>query len=240
MIVVRALIGAVAIGVLTTSGAIAHSWLAECTIRFDNEFALTWVYGQARATFASHTGLSATGKPEVCDPAKHIACWTYRERCGSRGYVNVEEAPIGRYGHFHLSFENPALNNNATLCFVDPGDGFGSGFGSQSGTTCTAVDWKREPRHASGHEESHFIRLWVEDRVTHASINFDVASIRIRGPAAGQVWFRKTDGRWWYWPRLAPGNWNVSAWTWDITDLYVRAAAGEGAPVFFDDVVVRN
>jgi hypothetical protein len=228
------------IGLLTASGAVAHSWLAECTIAFDNEFALTWVYANARGNFAAYTGLSDTGEPEYCDPDEHLACWTYRERCGSRGYVNVDEAPTGRYGHFHLSFEDPVFNDPDTLCFVDPGDGFGSGYGRKSGGTCVAADWKNEPRFVSGHEPSHFIRLWVEDRVTHDPRSFDIASIRIRGPADGQVWFRKTDGSWWYWPRLAPGRWNLSAWTWDITDLYLRAADGEGTSVSFDDVVVRN
>jgi len=84
------------------------------------------------------------------------------------------------------------------------------------------------------------MRVWVEDRVTHVPINFDVASIRIRGSADAQVWFRKIDGSWWYWPRLAPGRWDLREHTWDITDLYVRASEGEGTSVSFDDVVVRN
>lgn len=235
MIAKRSFAAVLVVGCLSTSPANAHSWLAECNIGFDNEFALRWNYAQARGTFAQHTGLSAAGKPEVCDPTRHIACWSYRERCGSRGYVNVEEAPLGRYNHFHLMFEDPTL-----ACFADPGDGLGAGFGRGTFESCTAADWKREPRFAAGHEESHFIRVWVEDRVTHDPRVFDVASIRIRGPAAGQVWFRKIDGSWWYWPRLAPGWWNLSAWAWEITDLYVRAANGEGTSVAFDDVVVQN
>jgi hypothetical protein len=214
----------------------AHPWLAECNIAFDNEFALKWNFRQARGTFAQHTGLSASGTPELCDPAVHAACWTYRERCGSRGYVNVEEAPIGRYAHFHLMFEDPSLT-----CFADPGDGLGAGFGRPGpGGSCVAADWKREPRFAAGHTPDHFMRLWVEDRVTRAPRLFDVVSIVIRGPADAEVWFRKTDGSWWYWPRLGPNNWNLSAWTWEITDLYVRAAAGAGTSVSFDNVVVRN
>jgi len=215
--------------------ALAHDWLAECNIGFDNEFALRWNYAQARGTFAQHTGLGPTGLPEVCDPARHAACWTYRERCGSRGYVNVEEAPIGRYNHFHLMFEDKSLT-----CFADPRDGFGSGFGRGTFSSCTPADWKREPRFAAGHDASHFIRVWVEDRVSHAPRLFDVVSIRILGPANGQVWFRKNDGSWWYWPSLAPGWWNLSGWTWEITDLYVRAADGAGTSVSFDDVLIRN
>lgn len=100
----------------------AHDWLAECRIRFDNEFALTWVYLNARGTFAAHTGVYPSGDAEVCN-ASHAACSTYRERCGSRGYVNVEEAPTGRHGHIHLMFEDSTLT-----CFADP-DGLGAGYG---------------------------------------------------------------------------------------------------------------
>lgn len=223
------------LGLMTVSPTQAHSWLAECNIEFDNEFALRWNYAQARGTFAQHTGLSASGDPEVCDSTTHIACWTYRERCGSRGYVNVQEAPIGKYGHIHLMFEDPTLT-----CFAGGDDGLGAGFGRETSGGCVAADWKKEPRFAAGHEEKHFIRVWVDDRVTHDPRIFDIASIRIRGPADAQVWFRKSDGSWWYWPRLGPGRWNLSAWTWEITDLYVRAADGEGTSVSFDDVVVRN
>ena len=221
--------------ILFVSPLNAHPWLAECDIAFDNEFALRWNYSEARATFAVHTGLSDEGEAEVCDSDEHIACWTYRERCGSRGYVNVQEAPIGRYNHFHLMFEDASL-----ACFADPGDGLGAGYGRQTGSGCVAADWKKEPRFAAGHEPTHFMRVWVEDRVTHDPRSFDVASIRILGPADGQVWFKKTDNSWWYWPRLTPGRWNLSAWAWDITDLYVRSADDGGTSVSFDNVVVRN
>jgi hypothetical protein len=223
------------LGWVAASPAGAHSWLAECNIGFDNEFALRWNYAQARGTFAQHTGLGVDGEPEVCNPDTHIACWTYRERCGSRGYVNVEEAPIGKYNHFHLMFEDGSLT-----CFADPGDGYGAGYGRPGSGSCVPADWKNEPRFAAGHKPDHFMIIWVEDRVSHTPRSFDVASIRIRGPVDGEVWFRKTDGSWWYWSRLAPGRWNLSAWAWDITALYVRASAGEPTSVSFDDVVVRN
>jgi hypothetical protein len=233
----------------------AHSWLAECTISFSNEFALTWVYGQARATFASSTGLSSSGQPELCDPARHGACWTYRERCGSRGYVNVEEKPRlvkrkiptnqpgkykvvideVRYGHFHLGFENP------TDCFADGGDGLGVGFGRMSGANCIALDWKREPRIAMTHDSSQPLRIWVEDNATHAARLFDVASITVRDTVAVQLWYKAAeDGSWYGWHRLAPGVHDISGWTWEITEMVVSAAAGETGPIAVDNIVVRN
>jgi len=215
----------------------AHDWLEECKIAFDNEFALNWVYANARATFASHTGINSEGKTEVCN-ASSQACWTYRERCGSRGYVNVEEAPIGKYGHFHLMFQDDSLAT--TPCFADPGDGYGAGFGRGTSGSCTAADWKHEPRFAAGHTEDHFMRVWIDDRVTHDPRIFDIASIYVRGPASAEIWFQKSDGSWWYWSSLAPGRWNLSAYTYDIKGLYVKAASGSGTSVSFDDVVVRN
>lgn len=214
----------------------AHDWLAECNIKFDNEFALTWAHVNARGTFAVHTGLNGTGGTEPCN-SSHLACWTYRERCGSRGYVNVEEAPTGRYNHFHLMFEDTALATSP--CFVDP-DGLGAGYGRLEASVCTAADWKREPRFAAGHTADHFMKVWIEDRVTHEPRIFDVASIRVRGTASAEIWFQKSDGSWWYWPSLAPNRWNLSAYTVDIRALYVKAAAGSGTSVSFDDVVVRN
>jgi hypothetical protein len=214
----------------------AHVWLDECKIQFDNEFALTWVHVNARATFAVHTGLNGSGQTEACN-ASHLACWTYRERCGIRGYVNVEEAPVGTYNHFHLMFEDAALS--AGPCFVDP-DGRGAGYGRPSGSGCTAADWKHEPRFAAGHTSDHFMKVWIEDRVTHDPRIFDIASIRVRGPAAAEIWFQKSDNSWWYWPSLAANRWNLSAYTVDIKALYVKAAAGSGTSVSFDDVVVRN
>jgi hypothetical protein len=229
----RCIAAALAAWLAACPPAAAQDWLAECKIRFDNEFALTWVYAQARGTFAQHTGLSS-GTAQPCTPADS-ACWTYRERCGSRGYVNVEEAPIGKYNHFHLLFEDASLT-----CFADPGDGLGAGFGRGDFSDCTAADWKREPRMGAGHDEGHFMRVWVEDRVTHEPRTFDIASIRVRGPAPAQIWFQKGDGSWWFWSSLSPRRWDLRSYTTDIRGLYLRAAEGAGTSVTFDDVVVRN
>lgn len=235
----RTLIAVALTTLLAPASAAAHPWLAQCTIAFDNNFALSWNYAQARATFALHTGLDPEGEPQLCDPDTNIACWTYRHRCGSRGYVNVEEFPIGKYNHIHLMFEDDSLGP-PDGCFADGGDGLGAGFGRGSPASCTPAEWADEPRFAAAHDSKHFIRLWVEDRISHEPRIFDVASIRIRGPADAEVWYRKEDGSWWYWPRLGPGRWNLSAWAWEITGLYLRAADGEGTSVSFDDVIVRN
>jgi hypothetical protein len=236
----------------------AHNYLAACNIGFDNQFALTNVYAQARATFASSTGLSANGQLELCDPATHSACWTYRERCGSRGYVNVEDRgrlvkrkiPTNRpgqykvvvvrvhdYNHFHLGFEDPNLT-----CFAAAADNLGSGFGrTNAAGNCVAADWKREPRIAMTHDSSQWLRVWVEDFTTHASRIFDVTSINIRpGSAACQVWFKTADGSWYGWSRLQSNVWDISEDAFEITDLVVGAATGEIGPIAVDDIFVLN
>lgn len=231
----RCLLGSGILALAATNSVHAHEWLAECTIRFDNEFALRNLYAQARATFAYPTGMSPDGKPEHCN-SSHTACWYYRERCGSRGYVNVDEHPGARYGHFHLGFEDPELD-----CFASTTDGYGSGFGrGERGGTCVAADWKREPRVAAMHDARHLARIWIDDRVTHLPRIFDVASIRVRGTVAAEVWFRKNDGSWWVWRSLAPGRWDLSAYANDIQGLYIRAVSGAPTSVSFDDIVVRN
>ena len=233
----------------------AHNWLAECTIGFDNLFALTNIYAQARATFAVRTGMAASGQLETCNPARHAACWTYRERCGARGYVNVEEKPRlvkrkiptnqkgrykviideVRYGHFHLGFEN------TFDCFVAGADGLGSGVGRMSGANCIAFDWKREPRTAMTHDSSQPLKVWVEDSGTHDPRLFDVASITVRDTVAIQIWYKAAeDGSWYGWHRLPPGVHDISGWTWEITELAISAAAGETGPIAVDNIVVRN
>lgn len=231
----RRLIGAGILAVTVTLPAHAHEWLAECTIRFDNEFALSNLYAQARGGYAVSTGLGASDKLEQCT-GSHAACWYYRERCGSRGYVNVDEHPDARYGHFHLGFEDPEL-----ACFAPTTDGYGSGYGrGKMGGPCVAADWKREPRVAAMHDARHLARIWVDDRVTHAPRIFDVASIFVRGTVAAEVWFQKNDGSWWVWRSLSPGRWDLSEYANDIRGLYIRAVSGAPTSVSFDDIVVRN
>src|SRR5690606_13150686 len=130
----------------------AHNWTGECTVDFDNLFALTNTYQNARHTFASETGLSPRGGLQRC-AEDNIACWTYRHRCGSN-YVNVEDD--SGYGHFHLSFTDPGFDG--TCGFGDPGDGGGAGMNKRLTvfpgfppwvppvSICLTPDWKREPR----------------------------------------------------------------------------------------------
>ena len=123
---------------LAATPAKAHDWLGDCVVDFDNTFALTNIYGQARDNYGHPTGIDNAGELQLCN-ATHQACWTYRHRCFGN-YINVDDMT---YGHIHLTFDSPSL---LTPCFVDPGDGPGSGFGRNVGDDCIAADWIHEPR----------------------------------------------------------------------------------------------
>ncbi|MBX3371398.1 MAG: hypothetical protein KF793_13510, partial [Nitrospira sp.] len=46
---------------LIAEPAAAHNWLGDCVVDFDNTFALTYIYGQARGNFGYPTGIDSTG-----------------------------------------------------------------------------------------------------------------------------------------------------------------------------------
>lgn len=217
----------ITIGVLwmTIGTAGAHDWLGDCVIDFNNTFALTNIYAQARGNFGYSTGINASGDLELCDPSTHSACWTYRHRCFGN-YINVEDMT---YGHIHLTFESPSL---LAPCFVDPGDGYGAGYGRPVGDDCLAADWIHEPRKLGTHGKDHWIKIWMEDRVTHLPRVFDMPIIRVEGTQPIQFWFRKVDGSWWYWSNLAPNPWLVGGWVREVTEVRIRGAQAATGPYF--------
>lgn len=194
----------------------AHAWLGECTVNFDNKFALTNAYDQAKTTFAVKTAISPSGDLVLCDPAVHSACWDYRHRCFN-DYINVWPPT---YGHFHLSFEDPTIT-----CFAE------GGFGRMVGDDCVAADWEKEPRILQSHDQDEWIQIWLEDRVTHDKTVFDMTRIRVGGDKAIQFWFKKTDGSWWFWEQLDPGyNWKIEDWVYDVKEVWIKGTnSGLGA-----------
>lgn len=208
------------------AGISAHSWVAECNIDFDDSFALSNLLDQARNTFAVRTGRSPSGDLESCDARIHRSCWIYRQRCGSPGYVKVDE---NQYGHFHLSFEDKWVGR----CIAD------GGFGRRIGDRCEAANWVNEPRILNTHTRDHWINVWLADRVSGEPRVFDVVTIKIKGAAPVQFWFKKRDGRWWYWPRLGPGWWNLSSYVFDVVEVKIRGADGGLGTIGIDDLVIR-
>jgi hypothetical protein len=214
--------------------AAAHEWLEQCTIRFENEFALSNLYAHARATFTYPTGRGTDGDLEICNES-HGVCWMYRERCGIRGYVNVDIAPVGSYSHYHLGFQDTEID-----CYAAVPDAYGAGAGRGDFSDCTPADWKREPRVAATHDGNQWLKIWIGDRVTNEPRIFDIASIRIRGSRNAQIWFQSEDGVWWHWSSLPPGRWGLRDYVNNVRAVYVRGSATTPGSVEFDDIVVRN
>ena len=133
------------------------------------------------------------------------------------------------YGHIHLTFDSPSL---LTPCFVDPGDGPGAGFGRNVGDHCVAADWVHEPRTLGTHGKDHWIKIWMEDRVSHQPRVFDMPVIRVTGTEPIQFWFKKSNGTWWYWSNLAPNPWLVGGWVQDVVEVRIRGAQAAKGPYF--------
>src|SRR5574338_1261870 len=187
----------------------------QCLINFDDEGALEHVYGQARSTLAFRTGRIGFGPLQMCDPSKHSDCWAYRQRC-SRSDVTFDA--IG-HTHFHLNMET------GIECYTlpDPGDGFGKGFGKLVDFKCTDVDWTKTPRVLSSHDRNQWIKIWVGNVENHVPIYFDMESISVLSDTSIQLWFRKRDGTWWYWPELKAGNtWILREYVRDVSEVRLR------------------
>lgn len=236
----------IAAGVLPL-GVIAHPWVAQCTVSFDDPSALTLLFDDARDTVARSTKLVPNGEHEICDTETDSACSQYIQSCGPEGSVRVEESfiPHGKYKHYHLSFENTQLTCVSAVNEYGEFPGFGipkpnctpDGFLE---TCCEAPDWKSEPRKLVSHQGDQFVRIWVQSSSDLKPKVFDLSSFRVKGTTSVELWFKKTDGKWWYWPELAPGNWDLIDHTRNVTDVYVRSANGSTQPYSIDDIVILN
>lgn len=205
-----------------------------CLVNFDNEAALEHVFGQARSTLAYRTSRIGFGPLQMCDPSKHSDCWAYRQRC-SRSDVNFDT--IG-HTHFHLNMEA------GIECYTlpDPGDGLGKGFGKLVDFKCSDVDWTKTPRVLSSHDQNQWIKIWAGHVDTHAPMYFDLESISILPDTSIQLWFRKRDGTWWYWPELKAGStWKVGEHVREVSEVRIRGSkSGRASSYIIGSVVVRD
>jgi hypothetical protein len=194
----------------------------QCTVSFDDPAALGQILAFARLTFAVKTGRSSSGMLEECSPASHSDCWTYRQRC-TRHDVNVDSVT---YSHFHLHMER------GMECYdfgdpspLDPRDGFGAGFGRLVEGRCTPVNWIFTRRALYSHDRQHWIKIWVGNATSHTPTYFDMESVWVLPDQPIQLWFRKRDGTWLFWPELTAGNiWNLREWVRDVSEVRIRGA----------------
>ncbi|HMS84014.1 MAG TPA: hypothetical protein PKD12_10215 [Nitrospira sp.] len=205
-----------------------------CLVTFDDENALGQIYGQARSTLALKTSRGPNGQLQVCDSTKHNNCWTYRQRC-SRSDVNLDT--IGS-AHYHLSMET------GIECYTlpDPGDGLGRGFGRLVEWKCTDVDWGRTPRVLTSHDQSQWVKVWASTADTHAPMYFDLESIQVLPDTSIQLWFRKRDGTWWFWPELqASTTWTLREHVREVSEVRIRGAkTGRTSSYVIGSVTIRD
>jgi hypothetical protein len=206
----------------------------QCLVNFDDEAALEHTFAQARTTLAFRTGRIGFGPLQMCDPSKHSDCWAYRQRC-SKHDVNLDT--IGQT-HFHLSMEA------GIECYTlpDPGDGLGRGFGKLVEFKCTEVDWAKTPRVLSSHDQNQWIKIWVGNAESHTPTYFDMESITVLPDKAIQLWFKKRDGSWWFWPELAAGStWIVREHVRDVSEIRIRGSkAGRASSYLIGSFVLRD
>ncbi|MBX3325192.1 MAG: hypothetical protein KF682_04775 [Nitrospira sp.] len=212
----------------------AESSHQSCRVTFDDEAALGQIYGQARSTLALKTSRGSNGQLQICHSTKHTNCWTYRQHC-SRSDINLDT--IGS-AHYHLSMET------GIECYTlpDPGDGLGRGFGRLVEWKCTDVDWVRTPRVLTSHDQSQWVKIWLSTTDTRAPMYFDLESIQVLPDTSIQLWFRKRDGTWWFWPELqANTTWTLHDHVRDVSEVRIRGAkAGRTSSYVIGSVTVRD
>ena len=107
---------------------------------------------------------------------------------------------------------------------------------------CTDVDWVRTPRVLTSHDQSQWVKIWLSTTDTHAPIYFDMDSIQVLPDTSIQLWFRKRDGTWWFWPELqANTTWTLRDHVRDVSEVRIRGArAGRTSSYVIGAVTIRD
>lgn len=207
---------------------------------FANYDGLLTVEAQARTTFAVWSTFGSgpggvTACPTVGDQAN---CWVYwqPEPWPDTVYAGLRVEPYVN-SHYHLSFEDPSLT-----CFVDPGDGGGTGFGRPAaGGTCVAPNYAMEPRTVMAHSFGEWYWVWTEAWQNSTGSQgwryFDLESFRNSGSDPVDLWVLWNDGQWYVLEDLPPGVHDVSGWAYEISDALIGSDTAYSA---IDDVIVNH
>ena len=204
-------------------------------------------YAQARDTFGLWTKKDANGRLVACSTAYAPGCWQWTQevwpfRSHNKVGLHVESMV---YNHYHLGFNNPKLDT-LNICFVDPGDGYGAGFGWPENGGCHKPDWGSEPRKVYGHDSSEVIDIWVEGAVltvngwiSTGAKQFDLTSLMNASTSAINLWVLWSDGNWYVDGPIPAGTRDESAWAYSITEAQI-VSAQPGAPPAIDNIVTAN
>lgn len=186
-------------GSLEVTPAQAKSAMAPCTINYNSYSALGWIGDHLYAydSFAYW--------PHYIGDCPDLNGWAYT-------------VPI-TYAHYHLGYEN------AALCYgTIPGK-----LGVMSGGQCiqTQLDARNYGRRLSPHDNTEFIKIYVNDKNSGARKTFNLQSIHLplvvpEEPRYGHIklWIQKANGEWRYWADLTPGT------TWNLPQTGVGGAQG--------------
>jgi hypothetical protein len=188
----------------------------KCTENFDSQYGLTWTYANARSSFTVCTAVKYDKIVSCSDAPIGSESWYYRHPCGTN-HLNV--APEW-YGHFHLSFSNPAMYE---CPLGNPGDGLGAATMKKVNGQCVFPDWTREPRVLNTHDEVQPIRIYMTEARTGYWILFNMNRIRIGGTKSVHLSYFK-EGQWTEVGLLAPGNHPLA----NVKNVEVVSVRGDG------------
>ena len=184
------------------------------TISFDDHEALSWVYAQARDTFAYWTTQRPDGKLQISasspssnppGPPYEYDDWTrwdYSQRIGTNGSTWFDVFPY-ELSHYHLDFEDQSYQTCPNE--GNPNDGYGYGLMKKVNGQCVLpADYAAEHRYLKMHQAGEWITMSAQSMSTGQYQAFHANSIQLVGPANEQrgntvplqAWGLGTDGSW--------------------------------------------
>jgi hypothetical protein len=197
---------------------------SECVVAFSDFDALGWLPGFAQDTFAYSP--------------------YYSQLCNAVSQAVVRPVYIN---HYHLLYEDPHI----TLCdgtfqrVLDDG-------------TCQPIDPRTEGRSLAPHYGNEIIHFYVWDSPGSQMLPFNFKRIRVGSGAPIRFCYKpvqeiegpwvtySTDGMtgpgvWYCWNQLDTGNWDVSDYTWFVTEIKITGTPGLNVAVFqIDDLVLTT
>ena len=168
------------------------------------------------------------------------------QNCNGTGFIDLR--PL-LYGHFHVAFEDPDVVPCASNAQAYP-----SRLGEDG--TCDFVDVPTEPRtHMITHEPSEY--MWLRFYGNNAQWQtFALNQNSVLGNRSVRICYRKDQevdldwitsgqqqgtvpGVWLCWNNVTPGNWDLSNWAFDITDVKITGATEGSGPFSLDNFYVQ-
>jgi hypothetical protein len=163
----------------------------ECMLNFDDPDLIALLPGHAGNTYAT----------------------LFTQPCGDGSGLLRLEAKV--YGHFHLSFENPAVG-----CTTPEGQ---FGYGSPGDPNCQPLDdYTLEPRFLNPHLGDEIISIWRSAGFIGVELPFALHSFANVGSQSVTLRFRKSNGDWFKFTNLyGHTNWLMGGWVTDVVEVQV-------------------